>query len=59
MRLFLRLAVLFGFLLSTGCGGGGSKMADKPTEEQIKAAEQAQKQVDDEERGTPVKGKRR
>jgi len=41
-----------------GCGGGESKVADKPTDEQIKAVERSDKSVEEEERGTPVKKKK-
>ena len=53
-RLFL--AVFVG-ILAAGCGGGSSKMADKPTADEIKKVEEADKQVEQEERGTPVKAK--
>jgi hypothetical protein len=41
-----------------GCGGGESKVADKPSQEAIEAYEKSNKAVEEEERGTPVKKKR-
>lgn len=38
-------------VLAAGCGGGQSKMADKPTEDQVRQNEEEQKKVDEEERG--------
>jgi hypothetical protein len=57
MRQFVCFGMLMA-LLASGCSEPQSKMADKPTDEQIKAVQQADKSVEDEERGTPyVPGK--
>lgn len=45
-------------LLTFGCGPE-SKIADKPTDEQIRMDQEEQKKVELEERGTPIKGKKK
>jgi len=53
-----RILLLSVCVSAFGCGGGESKVADKPTDEQIKAVERSDKSVEEEERGTPVKKKK-
>ena len=53
-----RILLLSMCVSAFGCGGGESKVADKPTDEQIKAVERSDKSVEEEERGTPVKKKK-
>lgn len=55
---YLQLLLLVGLMALAGCGEEKGKVADKPSEEQIKKMQDAEKQVADEERGTPVKGKK-
>ena len=45
-------------IFAVGCGGGESKMADVPTKEAIEKNEKASKEIESEERGTPIKKKR-
>jgi len=59
MPRFVCLALFVsGFMGLVGCGGGESKVADKPSQEAIEAYEKSNKAVEEEERGTPVKKKR-
>jgi F0F1-type ATP synthase membrane subunit c/vacuolar-type H+-ATPase subunit K len=55
MKPIVQLTLLLAFLAALGCGGGESKVADKPTEEAIRQNEAANKTVDEEERQKPVK----
>ncbi|MGL6075290.1 MAG: hypothetical protein ACRC8S_14120 [Fimbriiglobus sp.] len=55
MKLTLKMGLLLAFLAALGCGGGESKVADKPSDEAIRKNEAANKVVDDEERQKPVK----
>jgi len=58
MRKWIIGIAALGVLLAFGCGPE-SKVADKPSADQIKADEEHQKQVELEERGTPIKGKKK
>lgn len=55
MRRASLLLVVAGGLFAAGCGGSESKMADKPSDQMITADKANQKQIEDEERGTPIK----
>ncbi len=56
IKRLVTLAALLGGL-SAGCGPT-SQTAGKPTDEQIKADQEAQKRIEQEERGKPIKGKK-
>lgn len=57
-RFTLFSALLACGLIASGCGPE-SKIADKPSAEMIKADEEQQKKIEAEERGTPIKAKKK
>jgi hypothetical protein len=59
MRRLPIAALTLALALAAGCGGGSSKVAGTPTADEIRKVEEADRQVEVEERGTPIKGKGR
>lgn len=57
-RYTLLSALLACGLIASGCGPE-SKVADTPSAEMIKADEEQQKKIEAEERGTPVRPKKK